>query len=384
MFSVNQVATVLNSAVEEVTGKKPVDGTENLLDLSKVVDNGKLLLESAGDIDTTYKSLYGRLLSRVTDIIISNRKYTAGNGLMTDYRTYGAMVEKIYFDPITAQDSAIWNLQNGKSIDPFIISAPETQTKVYSARNSWQIPYTISTSQIKAAVSNDNEVMTFINGIALVAENSMEMQIETLKNQARNNFIAERINENNNIRVIKLLTEYNNLNGTSLTVNTALTDENFLRYASFKIRTTLDYFKKMTTLFSANGQYHFTPEEDLRLTILSYFNTSIETYLQSTSYNDALVKLKGYDTVPYWQGTGETLEFSDVSRINVKTASGIDVEASGIVGIAHDIDAIGVTIWNNNVTSQYNGRGNYTNYWINLEVGLYNDLNENGAVFQLA
>ena len=384
MFSVNQVATVLNSAVEEVTGKKPVDGTENLLDLSKVVDNGKLLLESAGDIDTTYKSLYGRLLSRVTDIIISNRKYTAGNGLMTDYRTYGAMVEKIYFDPITAQDSAIWNLQNGKSIDPFIISAPETQTKVYSARNSWQIPYTISTSQIKAAVSNDNEVMTFINGIALVAENSMEMQIETLKNQARNNFIAERINENNNIRVIKLLTEYNNLNGTSLTVNTALTDENFLRYASFKIRTTLDYFKKMTTLFSANGQYHFTPEEDLRLTILSYFNTSIETYLQSTSYNDALVKLKGYDTVPYWQGTGETLEFSDVSRINVKTASGIDVEASGIVGIAHDIDAIGVTIWNNNVTSQYNGRGNYTNYWINLDVGLYNDLNENGAVFQLA
>lgn len=384
MLTVNQVANVLNLAVEEVTGKKPVEGTENLLDLSKVVDNGKLLLEGTGDIDTTYKSLYGRLLSRVTDMIISNRKYTAGNGLMTDYRTYGALVEKIYFDPITAQDSAIWNLQNGKSIDPFIISAPETQTKVYSARNSWQIPYTISTSQIKASVSNDNEVMTFINGIALVAENSMEMQIETLKNQARNNFIAERVHENNNVRVVKLLTEYNTLKGTSLTVANALVDADFLRYASFKIRTTLDYFKKMSTLFSANGQYHFTPEEDLRLTILSYFNTSIETYLQSTSYNDALVKLKGYDTVPYWQGTGDTLEFSDISRINVKTASGIDVEVSGIVGIAHDIDAIGVTIWNNNVTSQYNGRGNYTNYWINLEVGLYNDLNENGAVFQLA
>ena len=49
-----------------------------------------------------------------------------------------------------------------------------------------------------------------------------------------------------------------------------------------------------------------------------------------------------------------------------------------------DIDAIGVTVWNNNITSQYNGRGDYTNFWINLEVGLYNDLNENGAVFQLA
>ena len=61
-----------------------------------------------------------------------------------------------------------------------------------------------------------------------------------------------------------------------------------------------------------------------------------------------------------------------------------DVDATGVVGIAHDIDAIGVTVWNNNITSQYNGRGDYTNYWINLEVGLYNDLNENGVVFQLA
>lgn len=382
MLTVNQVATVLNLAVEEVTGKKPVEG--NLLDLSQVVDNGKLLLEAGGDIDATYNSLYGRLLARVTDMVISNRKYTAGNGLMTDYRTYGALVEKVYFDPITAQDSAIWNLQNGKSVDPFIISAPETQTKVFSARNSWQIPYTISTRQIRASVTNDSEVMAFVNGIALVAENSMEMQVETLKNQARNNFIAERIHENNNIRVVKLLTEYNTLKGTTLTVDNALVDADFLKYASFKIRTTLDYFKKMTTLFSANGQYHFTPEEDLRLTILSYFNTSIETYLQSTTYNDALVKLNGYDTIPYWQGTGGSLNFSDISRVNVKTASGFDVDETGIVGIAHDIDAIGVTIWNNNVTSQYNGRGDYTNYWINLEVGLYNDLNENGAVFQLA
>ena len=88
MLTVNQVATVLNLAVEEVTGKKPVEG--NILDLSQVVDNGKLLLEEGGDIDTTYNSLYGRLLARVTDMVISNRKYTAGNGLMTDYRTYGA------------------------------------------------------------------------------------------------------------------------------------------------------------------------------------------------------------------------------------------------------------------------------------------------------
>ena len=87
------------------------------------------------------------------------------------------------------------------------------------------------------------------------------------------------------------------------------------------------------------------------------------------------------ETIPYWQGSGTGYGFSSVSAINVKTASGKDVQASGILAVMFDRDALGVTNLDRRVTTAYNPRAEfYTNFY-KFDAGYFNDLNENFVVF---
>ena len=109
----------------------------------------------------------------------------------------------------------------------------------------------------------------------------------------------------------------------------------------------------------------------------------METYLQSDTFHDEIVKLPQYSELPYWQGTGTKYDTNDCMSINITTSSGKVVNASGIIGIIADEDALGITIWNERTTSAYNGHGEYTNYYKKADIGLWNDLSENAIVFQL-
>ena len=79
-----------------------------------------------------------------------------------------------------------------------------------------------------------------------------------------------------------------------------------------------------------------------------------------------------------------TYAFSDISKINVKTASGHDVEVGGILGVMFDRDSLGVTNLDRRVTSQYNAKAEFFNNWFKFDAGYFNDMNENFVVFFVA
>ena len=67
-----------------------------------------------------------------------------------------------------------------------------------------------------------------------------------------------------------------------------------------------------------------------------------------------------------------------------KTASGVTVNVSGILGVIFDRDALGVTNLDRRVTTNYNPKAEfYTNFY-KFDAGFYNDLNENFVVFYVA
>ena len=174
---------------------------------------------------------------------------------------------------------------------------------------------------------------------------------------------------------------YNDKYGTTLDATSCYTDPDFIRYASYIINLYKDRLSKISILFNVGGKERFTPADKLNIVLLSDFASAANTFLNSDVYHNEMTALPGYETVPYWQGSGEDYSFENVSRINVKTASGSIVNVSGILGVMFDRDALGVTNLDRRVTTNYNAKAEFFTNFYKLDAGYFNDLNENFVVF---
>lgn len=385
-MQVKQIYEILNGAMKQVYGEETITAT----DLTGLVSEGNKLIADAG-ADIFDKLAYG-LLDRVYKMVLGVRRYTpSDSNIIRDYETYGAILEKVYYDPINAVENKTWALADGTTIDPFSVSLVKTKVKIFSDKTTWEVPFTITEKQIKTAFLNSGEMSIFISGLFDIAENSMSAQVEKVAEFARANFIGEKIaydgeSDKKGIPVVKLITNYNAIvpEAERVTADNALYNKEFLRYASAEVRKWQKKLTKYSTLFNNEQFKRFTPTENQRLTFISDFIQQMETYLQSDTFHDEIVKLPQYTELPYWQGSGELYSTADCMKINITTSSGQVVSAAGIIGMIADEDAMGITIWNERTTNQYNGHGEYTNYWRKADVGLWNDLSENAIIFQLA
>ena len=186
------------------------------------------------------------------------------------------------------------------------------------------------------------------------------------------------------VRAVNLLKLYNTEFSKTLTAAQAITDADFIRYASVHMALYVKRLGKLSTLFNVGGRPKFTSEDYLHIVLLDVFQKKAGAYLNASTYHDEYIKLPNAETVAYWQGSGKAYAFEDVSKINVKTASNNTVEVTGILGIMFDRYALGVTNLDKRVTTHYNAKAEfYTNYYKN-DAGFFNDLNENFVVFFIA
>ena len=118
--------------------------------------------------------------------------------------------------------------------------------------------------------------------------------------------------------------------------------------------------------------------------MLSDFKAGADIYLQSDTYHDKYTSLPNAETVPYWQGSGVNYDFGSVSKINVKTANNHTIEATGILAIMFDRDALGVSNLDRRVTTSYNAKAEFFNNFYKFDAGYFNDFNENFVVFFVA
>ena len=90
------------------------------------------------------------------------------------------------------------------------------------------------------------------------------------------------------------------------------------------------------------------------------------------------------ETVASWQGSGQDYSFAHTSAINIKTASGTDVNISGVLGVMFDRDSLGVCNTDKRVTTNYNAKAEFFNNWYKFDASYFNDTNENFVVFFVA
>lgn len=384
-MNVAQIYSIMNSVTNEILGSTVVVNE----DLSNIVDIGTEIL-NANSIDNYVRSL----VNHIGRVIFVNRPYS-GNvpSVLMDGWEYGSILEKINAELPTATENESWELTDGETYDPNIFYKPVVNAKFFNKRVTFEVPVSITERQVKESFSNASQLNGFLSMIYNAVDKSMSIKIDSLIMRTINNMIGETIhadygtdalNSKSGVKAVNLLYMYNQRYGTSLSATNAITEPDFIRFASYVIGVYMSRMSKISTLFNIGGKDRFTPRDMLHVVMLSDFKKASNVFLQSDVFHDNFTELPNSDIVPYWQGSGQGYAFNDVSAIKITTASNTSIDATGIIGVMFDRDALGVTNLDRRVTTNYNPKAEFFNNWYKFDAGYFNDTNENFVVFFVA
>ena len=379
-MKVTQLKDIVNTVTSEILGKEDVVSE----DLSNLVDVGNEIINT-DNVDNYVK----KLIDRIGKVIFVNRLYAGGvPSVLMDSWEFGSIVEKISADMPDADENDSWKLENGQEYSQDTFYQPKVSAKFFNSKVTFDVKLSFTTQQVKESFSSVNELNAFLSMLETGVKNSMTVKLDSLIMRTINNMTAQTLYKGQAMQKVNLLTAYNKATGQTLKADKALLDKDFLKFASLVIKKYQARITKMSKLFNQGEKARFTNINDLHTVLLSDFSDSAEVYLMSDTYHNDTVSLPQHETVPYWQGSGKTYSFNDVSSIKVKINDGTktakDVTQSGIIGVMFDTNALGVSNLNQRTTTAYNARAEfYTNFY-KMDAGYFNDLNENFVVFYIA
>ena len=384
-MTINQIYEIVNAATSEILGESAVVAE----DLSNVVDIGTEIF-NANAVDNYVRSL----VNHIGRVIFVNRPY-AGNvpSVLMDGWEYGSVLEKITADLPEATENESWELTNGESYDPNIFYKPAVSAKFFNKRVTFEIPMSFTERQVKESFSNATQLNGFLSMLYNAVDKAMTVKVDALVMRTINNMVGETIyadyagaslSSKSGVKAVNLLYIYNQRFNKSLTAAAAVTDPDFIRFAAYEMGVMSSRLSKISTLFNIGGKDRFTPSDLLHVVMLSDFRKAANVYLQSDVFHDQFTALPNSEEVPYWQGSGTEYNFSDISNIKITTASGNSIDASGILCVMFDRDALGVTNLDRRVTTNYNPKAEFYNNWYKFDAGYFNDTNENFVVFFVA
>ena len=238
----------------------------------------------------------------------------------------------------------------------------------------------------------------FMSMIRNNVENSMTVKTDALIMRTINAAIGETLASEfprgtytgaTGIRAVNLLYLYNQMTGASpaLTAAKAMFDAGIIRFASYTIKNYIRRMQDMSRLFNIGGTAKFTPAEDMHIVLLDEFKNAAEVYLYDglNQFNTEDIRLPAsMETVSFWQGSGTNYAFTSTGAISIKTPTGANVSASGILGVIFDRDALGVANLDRRVTTNYNAKAEFFNEWHKQDAGYFLDLDENFVMFYIA
>lgn len=385
-MKVEQIYSIINSITSEALGESAVLQE----DLSNLVDIGTQLFDNTS-VDNYVRSL----VDHIGKVIFVNRVYRGSvPSVLRDAWEYGAVCEKITVDLPEATENESWELQDGASYDPNIFYKPSVSAKFYNKRVTFEIPYSFTERQVRGSFSSATQMNAFLSMLENAVEKSMTVKIDELIMRGINSMIADTvyddyagasISSKSGVKAVNLLYLYNTDFSKSLTAADALTDEDFLKYAAYKMGMYENRMRRLSTLFNIGGKDRFTSPDLLHFVLLADFAKAADVYLQSSTFHDEYTRLPNAETVPYWQGSGQTYAFGDTSKVYVSASAGNhSVTVTGVLGVMFDRDAVGVSNLSQRTTTNYNAKAEFWSNWAKFETGLFADENENFVVFFVA
>lgn len=386
-MQVTQVYNLVNQATQEALGETEVLAE----DLSNVVDIGTALF-NANAVDKYVKSL----VNHIGKVVFVNRVYRgSAPSVLMDGWEFGSVLEKVRMKLPEATENESWELQDGASYDVNIFTQPKVSAKFFNKKVTFEVPMSFTEMQVKQSFSNAVQLNAFVSMIYTGVENAMTVKLDALVMRTINAAIGETIHAaygstglttTSKVQAVNLLYLYNQKYSKTITAAQAMSDPEFIRFASYMMNLYVARLGRYSTLFNVGGTEKFTPKDMLKTVMLADFKSAASVYLYDANgqFRDEALQLPEAETVPYWQGSGTDYAFEDVSKIDIKTPSGDTVTATGILAVMFDRDALGVANMDRRVTSNYNAKAEFYNNWYKMDAQYFLDTDENCVVFFVA
>ena len=393
-----QCSTVLNSLVQQATGRASVISTE-----ADFISVAQTALTLGKDV------IMNTLSNVLARTIFSIRPYSASmKGLEKSLPQWGAYMRKFnivasdwkdddaYKYPVTYDATEVSNpLGNGLSVDPWIINKREFIQTNFLGQSVFEDHYTIFEDQLETAFRNSEEFGQFISMITTDMSNKIELAKENLSRGLVSNFIGGLLAENNSARVVHLLTEYNTATGGSYTATSIMLPANFapfMKWVYARIAGIASLFKEMsvryqTTLNSKPVPRH-TPYNKQKMYMLGQDRYQIDARVLADTFHDNYLKYADVETINFWQGI-ETpdkiiVKPTYTNTSGVVTTAGSAITKTGVFALLFDEDAMGWSMVHERVLpTPVNPRGLYRNMWYHMRLRCFSDNTEKGVVFLL-
>lgn len=391
-MEIKQIYSLMNGVTQEILGEQAI----LLEDLSNVVDIGTEIF-NANAVDRYVRSL----VNHIGRVVFVNRPYRGSvPSVLMDGWEFGSVMEKIAVELPNATENESWELTDQASYDPNIFYQPKVYAKFFNKRVTFEIDMSFTEMQVKQSFSNSTQLNAFLSMLYDAVDKALTVKIDALVMRTINNMTAMTLRseyeddngyaDKSGVRAVNLLNLYKArfADASAMTPEQAMTTPEFVRFATLTMKNYIDRLAKLSTLFNIGGKARFTPKDMLHVVMLSDFRNAADTYLQSDTFHDQYTALPNAETVPYWQGSGTSYSFNEISDIHVNVAqndgSTEEVAASGILAVMFDRDALGVTNQDRRVTTHYNPKAEFFTNFYKFDAGYFNDANENFVVFFVA
>lgn len=373
-----QSSEITNAVIKELTGETDLVAK----DLSNIVDIGATLKDKVA-VDEFVKALAMKIGKTIFEV--SPYRSLAPN-IKKESFEWGGIIEKIKFKNVEFKDDPKYSLNAGDNLPLAKYMPPVAESVYYQNRDTGflEITLPVKNRDFQQYFRDAQTYNNFITSIHDVVRNAISKRMDAVAFSTMNRMIVDTLTDTKvPTTKVKLVSKYNEIYKPTnpITSDNALFTPSFLQFAIAEISKVYGDMRFTTKLFNLN-KYETNMYGRENLLILSDFENNIKRLLKPDVYNDQLLNLPGYSTIPIWQGWGLDGSFAKKSTVTMKVGKE-DKTYSNIVAIAYDGDALGTYNDEVNARMGVNDPTGYTNLYYDLGISAYNDHDKNFVVFTL-
>lgn len=395
-----QISTVLNDIAQQATGQKSI----------ATVDTSQFVAQANTTLQTGYDRVIGSISQVLDKTIFSTRPYSAKfKGLRKTNQQWGNHVRKLTMIDDDWEDDERITTENADNtaVDMYKIKKGKVLQANFYGGQVFQRHRTYFKDQLDQAFRSPEELGQFIT---MYTQNTMDMIEQCHENMSRMcvaNMIAsknlwqfnsesseETYKDYTGLHVVKLVTMYNDENGTQLTADEVKQADNFVKFYKWACAKILSFSDKMTersALYHANitGKtvMRHTPKSRQQLYVYSPDARLIDTTVLSDTYHNEFLKLNAYEKLNYWQNIEKPSGINITPSVLIPDGTvtkGSNSTVSNIFAVLADEEAMGLTTINQwSSTTPFNSCGGYWNVFYHFTDRYWNDMTENCLVFVL-
>ena len=354
----------------------------------KIADVGEKILETENTVEPFTKSLITVLAKTEMFDDEYNRKITS---LWVDNFEWGGFVQRVYFglaDIIADPMYSLVNKKNYSEIDHTFYQ-PNTAAKIFQEGKAIMVPISIVRDQLKEAFKSWDDLNRYVSGIRTTVRNTLNLALYSYQKMLVSCGIAMSVSTaatalNNAVHLITEAKENGVIPNTVTTYNDIIalgddTHRRFLTFVAQRIATIRDNMREFTTAYNDGNIPTFADGDNNRLLLNSQFAKDIRFNARANTFNSNELAFGDYEEIPSWQAivsseaANDTFKFDTVTSINLAADAtnklGIGTEGlskSGIIGVAFDRRAMGITLIREKTTSTYTACADFWNEFVHL------------------